>query len=339
MDSWGILKLELLQSIVPNICCSGPVMQWSADATEHAHVQEIKVPAQSTNNQNYYDQIARHLDCSDKCSHFDLAMYLESQREQTPLFDDNFDEQDDGINPIDSAPLPSEQMKLSCSTINYFGLTDVLSHRSVPNAPKPHHTFMTSTTAFHLVMKLNHHMTVDEAAIHFGIPDLRPAIWEFLQCVQDRSDHPVSGIRTLDANPHLPFDQIQIWCKVHVQNFPFHNKDNVDVPQTLRALHSSPNHSHSLYDSVIMSPGSKSNWPHLDLNGITYTYELSCAVLTLMKGHFVVQLQLIFHPLNMDYLVAYVQRFNIVSQQSSIHNVYPGTGMRLLRCTMRSNGT
>jgi len=230
-------------------------------------------------------------------------------------------------------------MKLSCSTFNYFGLTDVLSHGSVPNTPKPHCTFATSTTAFHLATKLNHCMTVDEAAIHFGIPDLRPAIWEFLQHVQDRSDHPVSGIRTLDANPHLLFNQIQIWCKVHVQNFPFHDKDNVDVPQTLRVLHPSPNHSHSLYDSVIMSPGSESNWPRLGLNGITYTYELSCAVLTPMKGHFIVQLQLIFHPLNMDYLVAYVQHFNIVSQQSSMHNVHPRMGMCLLRGATRSNGT
>ncbi|KAI5988015.1 hypothetical protein EDD15DRAFT_2199192 [Pisolithus albus] len=44
-DSWEIPKLELLQSIIPSICLSGAVMQWSADPTEHAHVQEIKVPA------------------------------------------------------------------------------------------------------------------------------------------------------------------------------------------------------------------------------------------------------------------------------------------------------
>ena len=48
-------------------------MQWSADATEHAHVQEIKVPTRLSNNQNYYDQIPRCLDHSDKCFHFSIA--------------------------------------------------------------------------------------------------------------------------------------------------------------------------------------------------------------------------------------------------------------------------
>ena len=57
-DAWTIPKLELLQSIVPSIRLSGAVMQWSADVTEHTHVQEIKVPAHAGNNQNYYSQIA-----------------------------------------------------------------------------------------------------------------------------------------------------------------------------------------------------------------------------------------------------------------------------------------
>jgi len=34
-------------------------MQWMADVTEHAHVTEIKQPARSGNNQDYYTQIAQ----------------------------------------------------------------------------------------------------------------------------------------------------------------------------------------------------------------------------------------------------------------------------------------
>ncbi|KAI5986994.1 hypothetical protein EDC04DRAFT_2614944 [Pisolithus marmoratus] len=62
---WQIPKLELLQSIVLSICQSGAVMQWSADITEHAHVDEIKVPAQAGNNQNYESQIVHHLNWHD----------------------------------------------------------------------------------------------------------------------------------------------------------------------------------------------------------------------------------------------------------------------------------
>ena len=51
-------------------------MQWLANVTEHAHVDEIKVPAHAGNNQNYYSQIAHHLDRLEKCFHFDLATYI-----------------------------------------------------------------------------------------------------------------------------------------------------------------------------------------------------------------------------------------------------------------------
>ncbi|KAI6113305.1 hypothetical protein EDD17DRAFT_1453834, partial [Pisolithus thermaeus] len=69
---WQIPKLELLQSVVQSIWQSGVVMQWSADITEHAHIEEIKVPAHAGNNQNYNNQIVCHLNWLDKCLHFDL---------------------------------------------------------------------------------------------------------------------------------------------------------------------------------------------------------------------------------------------------------------------------
>ncbi|KAG1741214.1 hypothetical protein EDD22DRAFT_744744, partial [Suillus occidentalis] len=44
IDNWFIPKLELLQSITSSTCKVGTLIQWSADATEHAHVSEIKDP-------------------------------------------------------------------------------------------------------------------------------------------------------------------------------------------------------------------------------------------------------------------------------------------------------
>ena len=75
--NWEIPKLKLLQSVVPSIHQSGAMMQWSADITEHAHVEEIKLPARAGNNQNYYSQIMRHLDRLEKCFRFDLATYID----------------------------------------------------------------------------------------------------------------------------------------------------------------------------------------------------------------------------------------------------------------------
>ena len=80
-EHFWIPKLELMHHVVPSIHASGAPMQWSADVTEHAHVTEIKNPACAGNNQNYYAQIAHHLDCSDKCFRFDLATGIASSHD------------------------------------------------------------------------------------------------------------------------------------------------------------------------------------------------------------------------------------------------------------------
>ena len=76
IENWHIPKLELMQSVVPNIWANGVAMQWNADHTEHAHITEIKNTGRG-NNQNYELQIARNLGCSAECHCFDLATSLE----------------------------------------------------------------------------------------------------------------------------------------------------------------------------------------------------------------------------------------------------------------------
>ena len=50
IDNWYIPKLELMQSVVPNIRANGAPIQYSADVTEHAHITKIKNPARAGNN-------------------------------------------------------------------------------------------------------------------------------------------------------------------------------------------------------------------------------------------------------------------------------------------------
>ncbi|KAI6017739.1 hypothetical protein BKA83DRAFT_4465155 [Pisolithus microcarpus] len=63
LDHWFIPKLELMQSVAPSISELGVPVQWSADMTEHAHIEVIKEPASTTNHQNYNTQICHYLDC------------------------------------------------------------------------------------------------------------------------------------------------------------------------------------------------------------------------------------------------------------------------------------
>ncbi|KAI5980659.1 hypothetical protein EDD15DRAFT_2187253 [Pisolithus albus] len=319
-DAWEIPKLELLQSVVSNIRRSGPVIQWSADATEHAHVQEVKVPARLSNNQNYYDQIARYLDRSDKCFRFDVATYLETRHEGNPSEDDDDSEEEHDIELDFNDCSLRDHMNLPRLPLNYFVIANALASDSIPNAPKPHCTFSNITTAFHLATKPSLRMTIDDATVLFKLPDLRPAIGEFLQRAQNHSNHPVSGVTSQDLCYPLPFDRIQIWYKICIQQFLYHKAQNVDAPQTLRVLPPSSDHPHGLYDTVILSPGPDSDWPR---RGI--------------EGHVVAQLRLIFRLLDTDYFATYVQRFDVVTQPANSGNVHPVTGMYLLRRAMKSS--
>ena len=71
---------------------------------------------------------------------------------------------------------------------------------------------------------------------------------------------------------------------------------------------------------------------------------LSCCLVMRAKisrvlGHVIVQLRLIFRPINAEYFVAYVQCFNVTSHQENLDGVHPGTGMHLLRRATNSRGT
>ena len=48
---------------------------------------------------------------------------------------------------------------------------------------------------------------------------------------------------------------------------------------------------------------------------------------------------MIFRPLQSDFFLAYVHRFNVVPQQRMPDQVHPGTGMHLLRRAVRSDGS
>ncbi|KAF8833078.1 hypothetical protein BDN67DRAFT_986268, partial [Paxillus ammoniavirescens] len=287
-SNWEIPKMELLQSVVRSICLSGVVMQWSADPTEHAHVQEIKAPARVGNNQNYYSQIARHLDRSEKCFQFDIATFLEFQATTDEVEDNNnvFDEEELPEQGPDSADaLLTDHMVTTRAVVNYFQIAEALAH---------------------------------EASTLFNIPDLHVEIWEFLHHVENREPHPVPSNGSPGSNFPLPFNRLQVWHKIRVQQMHYHNHNTPDSPQTLQAIPPSDTTTHGLYDSVIASAGAESDWP---LNGL--------------EGHSVVQLQLMFCPLHTNILAAYVQRFDVVPQQGSMTDVHPGTGMHLIRRAVR----
>lgn len=188
-----------------------------------------------SNNQNYYEQIARYFDHTERCFHFDIATYFATRREDVDSSVGDDKEEHDGDADPDSPSL-HEPVKLSCVSVNYFTIANALATSPIPNTLMPRRTFSTATTAFHLANKPSNCMTVDEAAVLFKLPDLCPAIYKFPQHVQNSSDHPVLDTTTQDLRCPLLFDRVQIWYKIHVQQHLYHKEQEVDTPQTLRAL-------------------------------------------------------------------------------------------------------
>jgi hypothetical protein len=278
-------------------------MEWTTDVTEHVHVDEIKVPARTGNNQNYYNQITHHLDRLEKCFRFDLAMYIEERCHLDPTVYEDFS--GDSSYGEDHEPDAenfsiSEYVAPTHPSIDYFSASLALLEGSAPTAPRPFRMFATSTTAFHVAIKPSSWLTLAEAAVKYRLPDLIPAVSTFLT-QQNGSAVPLENIK------------LQIWHSVRVQQMLYHSRD-LEPPQTLHATPPSVTDPHGQYDSVIVSTQPESDWPKSGL-----------------VGHVVVQLQIIFRLLHCDFFAAYVQCFNAGSASKV-------TGMHLLKRVVRVNG-
>lgn len=289
INHFNIPKLELFQSMESSIRSNGANIQWSADGTEHAHITEIKSPANSGNNQNYEEQICRYLDRLDKVRRFELATSIRSERESRlrgshqPLDSAVTDDHDtDALPPSagqgELSSMPScnteDVQELSVSThtvINYFQEAAALVRGESPNAPKPFRTFSAGTSAFHLNRDASYKlMTVDAVAQTFGLPDLRFAIMHYVQkCVSgEQHIHSVGDRRpNFSALQLLPFKNVQVWTRVRIQTVSFFPPHPTLPPETLEAEPPSARHPSGKYDSVLVNVDPMHNWPQSGIAG------------------------------------------------------------------------
>lgn len=278
-EHFKIPKLELLQHVVPSIRASGSPMQWSADVTEHAHVTEIKNPARAGNNQNYYQQIARYLDRSDRCFRFDLATNIASR--EHPDDNNGTISDDEDHEPDEEKFHASHYHTPTRKIVDYFKIADVPANRNLKS------TFASCTTAIHLATKPHLRITIDEAATLFDLPDLRPAICEYLDRCANGGEHSVEGRRRDSPNSSPPSERIQVWTKVRVQVRNYHHPDIVEPPQTVNAIPPSTKYPHGLYDSAVFSPGTESDWPSSGLEGeySVLTYDHPSRAQEILRAH------------------------------------------------------
>ena len=181
---WYIPKLEFMQSIVPDILANGAAIQWSANVMEHAHITEVKDPADTMNNQNYESQICHYLDQEDKCHRFDLVTAIRNAGLNFHSIainkDYNSDREDQTSSLLKCINPVSCLAGVACKVVDYFNKVSHLQQGLGPDdTPIPFHSFVELQVAFHLNCDPSFkHSTVDDVAAKFKILGLRHALAE-----------------------------------------------------------------------------------------------------------------------------------------------------------------
>ena len=121
-------------------------------------------------------------------------------------------------------------------------------------AIKPFRVFSTDTTAFHLASKPSLRLNIDEAADMFKIPDLHQVLLQFFCRLENGVPHSAPRTRNEGENCVLPFERIQIWHKIRVQQMQYYDSKIPDAPQTLHAIPPSVSCPHGLYDAAMRFP-------------------------------------------------------------------------------------
>ena len=354
MDHFQIPKLELMHGVVPSATSSGAVIQWSADTTERAHITEVKVPGRSGNNQSYNPQICRWLDRSEKHRNFSLALSIqhaqshpqdEQDEDEMDLnrvleadIDDDHDHDDD-CTPTSPGPVIQHP--------DLFARSTWISNHITPSTPFPLRTFRTKTTAF----RLNRHpslkkSTVEEVAIKFNIPDLRPALADYIRRARDLGSaiFKIGQRRTSPSDATLPFTHLYVWYSVQVQ-VQTTDAIGTTTPQRLCALPPSEGWPFGRYDTVLLSDGTPSG-PGLGGTNQFY-YDTGSPILTNTSlGFDLAQIRLVFHPVwDINVFLTYAERFDLVPQPThhggTIRGYCPDavTGMYVAKRSLRSNGS
>ncbi|KAG1848104.1 hypothetical protein F4604DRAFT_1594116, partial [Suillus subluteus] len=146
-------------------------------------------------------------------------------------------------------------------------------------------------------------ITVDEATIKFALPDLRPAIADFLQWEATYGHayvHAIGGPRRAGPTAILPFDKIQVWFKIRVQEMELYDAHAVRSAQTLNcALPSNP-WTLGRYDTSIIETDASHTWPNSGLSGaisVLICDKCLTSNLPFSTGHTVAQIRLIMQPI------------------------------------------
>ncbi|KAI5994636.1 hypothetical protein EDC04DRAFT_2613138 [Pisolithus marmoratus] len=294
--------------VAPSISELGVPVQWSADTTEHAHIEVVKEPASTTNNQNYDAQICHYLDRVERCQLFETAIRLCTLNGTNDACDHNVldspvedsgsraDETTMEDDEEDAAAVLNDIWSPRRPVPNFFTIAEQLQTALPSSVPHPTRTFTSGATALHV----NYMPAIKSISI-------------------DKWCSP--------PDAHLPFRDLQIWYKVHLQQKSYHDSGSLGPMFTINAHPPDHTWEYGRHDAAILQVDTHHEWPSSGL-----------------VGHAVVDVHLIMCPISLkgislvwsDCFLVYVQWFDIVPQwQASMDRT---TGLHVLNQAMCASG-
>ena len=298
LDNFFIPKLEFLHSVIPSICWSGAPIQWSADPTERAHIDVVKIPAENTNNGQYGPQICCHLNRDERRRLFDLATAIREAGNDLGSIvynlagGDNRDLDEelstDWVSELDTA---TRVCRPSQKRVDLFADAYALATHSASDgmtgalslAPR---SFSTSWATFNLNQKPDiPDISIDSLAEMYGLLDLCPALLNlFSERFGNPSVHHIGGRRRTHADAQLPFTNVMVWFSFCMQTRSMDNGLVTD-PRRLTAMLPSNEWPLGCYDTALLVEDSSTLTASLDigLEGMFFRLSLSLHLLIISR--------------------------------------------------------
>ncbi|KAF8432493.1 hypothetical protein L210DRAFT_3650411 [Boletus edulis BED1] len=237
LNHFQIPKLELMQSVVPSIAQVGCLLQWSADTTEHAHIEVVKDPASMTNHHDYDAQVCRALDRDERCRLFNTAIRLQTtigDHDDTTISDDDDEGNHEDSGDICPAEVLCDIWTAQRQSTNFFEV----AHRA-SNVDLPPCTITAGSTAIHLNVEPTYRrQSIEEVARQYALPDLRAALADYVKRERrpsQRKFHTFGNARWSGPDADLPFSELQIWHKIRLQQKSYHLPNELGSTFTINA--------------------------------------------------------------------------------------------------------